>query len=133
MKQTRARRESSDFDGCVIGESLADPTVVNRLNVWRAWISPDQVPSDDRGTMSRWHIYWISCSEADIVRLQAELKPWRWYAHFWRDDRMIVIYHDARFEVDRANQLTWTPAIEHGRAKGIPDEQLDFLMLPHNP
>lgn len=81
--------------------------------------------------MSRWHIYWISCGPADIDRIRAELKPWRWYAHFWRGGDMIVIYHDARFRVDRVDRSTWTPAIEHGRGKGIPDEQLDFLILAH--
>lgn len=125
-------REDSDFDGCVIGESLRDPTIVNGLKVWRAWISPNEVLSDDQGTMNRWHIYWISCGRADIDRIQAELKSWRWYSHFWHGDRMIVIYCDARFEMDRADRSTWTPAIEHGRAKGIPDEQLDFLVLPHD-
>jgi len=67
---------------------------------------------------------------ADIDRLRAQLKTWRWYAHFWRGDELVVIYHDARFEMDRAGPSTWTPAIEHGKAKGIPDAQLDFLMLP---
>jgi len=127
----RATHEESGFDGCVIGESLQDPTIVNRLKVWRAWISPHEVLSDDQGTMSLWHIYWVSCRTADIERIQATLKPWRWYAHFWRGDDMIVIYHDARFQMDRSDRSSWRPAIEHGRRKGIPDEQLDFLMLPH--
>jgi len=131
-KKWRMTREDSDFDGCVIGESLRDPTIINGLRVWRAWISPNEVLSDDQGTMNRWHIYWISCGPPDIDRIQAELKSWRWYSHFWRGDRMIVIYHDARFEMDRADRSTWTSAIEHGRAKGIPDEQLDFLVLPHD-
>src|SRR5262249_20457062 len=121
---------SAAFDGCVIGESLRDPTIINRLAVWRAWISSDELSIDDDGTTSRWHIYWISCSASDIDRIQAALHPWRWYAHFWRDDHMIVIYHDARFEMDRADRSTWTPAIDHGRRKGVPDEQLDFLILP---
>jgi len=122
--------EESDFDGCIVGESLHDPTLVNRLKVWGAWISPGDALSDDQGTMTRWHIYWVSCRSADICRIQAQLKPWRWYAHFWRGDQMIVIYHDARFEMVRADRSTWTPAIEHGKAKGVPHEQLDFLILP---
>ena len=120
------------FDGCVIGESLGDPTIVNRLRVWCAGVSPQELLSDDRGTTSRWHIYWISCGAADIDRIKAELKAWRWYAHFWRDDDLVVVFHDARFEMRRSDRSTWAPAIEHGRAKGIPDEQLDFLILPHD-
>jgi hypothetical protein len=45
---------------------------------------------------------------------------------------MIVIFHDARFDVNRTDRMTWEPAIEHGRAKGIPNEQLDFLILPRD-
>jgi hypothetical protein len=122
----------SDFDGCVIGESLRDHTLINRLRVWKAWISPQEVLTDDEGSMSLWHVYWISCDEAEIDRIQRELKPWRWYAHFWRGRQMIVVYCDARFEVDRTDRSTWTPAIEHGRGKGIPEEQLDFLILPRD-
>jgi hypothetical protein len=44
---------------------------------------------------------------------------------------MIVVYCDKRFELDRFDRASWIPAIEHGKAKGIPDEQLDFLILPH--
>ena len=123
---------SANFDGCVIGESLRDHTLINRLRVWKAWISPHQVLSDDHGSMSLWHIYWISSDAADIDRIQRELKPWRWYAHFWRDNQMIVVYADARFEVDRTDRSTWAPVIEHGKAKGIPDDQLDFLILSHD-
>jgi hypothetical protein len=74
----------------------------------------------------------VTCTAADIDRIRQGLKPWRWYAHFWRAARMIVVYCDARFEMDRFDRSTWTPAIEHGRAKGIPDEHLDFLIIPHD-
>jgi hypothetical protein len=124
--------ETSEFDGCVISESLRDHTLINRLRVWKAWISPHEVLSDDQGTMSLWHVYWISCDATDIECIQRELKPWRWYAHFWRGNRMVVVYCDARFEVDRFDCSTWVPVIEHGKAKGIPDEQLDFLILPRD-
>jgi hypothetical protein len=124
--------ETSDFDGCVIGESLRDPTFINRLRVWRAWISRDAALSDDRGTMTQWHIYWVTCSATEIDRIQRELKPWRWYAHFWRGKQMIAVYCDARFQMDPLDRSTWKPAIAHGKAKGIPDEQLDFLILPHD-
>jgi hypothetical protein len=67
----------ADFDGCVIGESLRDHTVINRLPVWKAWISPQEVLSDDDGSMHLWHIYWVSCDDAEIDLIQRELKPWR--------------------------------------------------------
>jgi cupin fold WbuC family metalloprotein len=121
--------EQARFDGCIIAESLRDPTLIRGLDVWRAWISPRELACDDLGTSTRWHIYWISCSAADIDRIQAELEPWRWYAHFWRGESLIVIFCDARFHLRRADRASWAPAIEHGRAKGIPEDQLDFLIL----
>ena len=117
------------FRGCVIAESLRDPTLINRLEVWRLWITPDEMLSDDAGTMCRWHICWVGCAAEDIERIQRQLKPWRWYAHFWRDRELVVIFSDARFVMDRTDRSTWTAALEHGRAKGIPEEQLDFLII----
>jgi hypothetical protein len=49
-----------------------------------------------------------------------------WYAHFWREDTVIVVYHDRIFKLDRDDRSTWQEAIEHGKAQGIPEEQLDF-------
>jgi hypothetical protein len=69
----------------------------------------------------------------DIDRIQRELKPWRWYAHFWRGNQIIAVYCDARFQMDRVDRSTWKAAIEHGKAKGVPDERLDFLILPRDP
>jgi hypothetical protein len=63
-------RRPAAFDGCVIGESLRDPTLINRLEVWRAWISPHELVSDDQGTMARWHIYWIACDAEDADRIR---------------------------------------------------------------
>src|SRR5262245_66415117 len=111
------RPEEPDFDGCVIRESLRDPTLINQFQVWRIWISPQAIVSDDQGTIAQWHIYWVTCNATDIDRIQSQLKTWRWYAHFWRGSKMIVVYCDARFEVDRLDRSTWIPAIEHGNAK----------------
>jgi hypothetical protein len=86
--------------------------LINRLDVWRAWISPQEMLSDDQGTMARWHIYWIACEAEDVDRMRAELKPWRWYAHFWRGNSMIVIFHDARFDaVDAAGNDYYLEAV----------------------
>jgi len=61
-------RRPAAFDGCVIGESLRDPTLINRFEVWRAWISPEELLADDQGTMARWHIYWIACFSLPLNR-----------------------------------------------------------------
>ena len=48
-----------------------------------------------------------------------------WYAHFFRQQELIVVYQDRMFRVT-VQPDTWTDAIQYGLANGIPEEQLDF-------
>jgi hypothetical protein len=113
--------------GVVIAESLADPTLLNRLRVYRAWVTDDGLRVDATGRIGRWHLYWVVVSDADIGAIGAGLvRDMTWYAHFWRDDRLVVVYPDARFDLHRTDRTTWGPAIAHGLARGVPLEQLDF-------
>ena len=112
--------------GCIIGESLVDPTIINRLPIYRVHISAETLKIDDQGRRGRWHLYWFTCDQTEIPAIQQVLKP-GWYAHFWRDGLITVIYSDALFEMHADDRSTWTAAVDHGRRHGIPDEQLDFL------
>jgi hypothetical protein len=114
-----------DWNGVVIAESLRDPMWINGFPVYRAYVSPDALDLGPGRPPGRWHLYWVRASWADIDGIRSELlEPW--YAHFWNEKRLIVVYADARFEMDRFDQATWRPAVEHGLSKGIPEEQLDF-------
>jgi hypothetical protein len=114
------------FRGVVIAEALKDPTVVNRLSVYRVRITDEGVPIDYEGHTGRWHLYWIGADQETISFIQRETKP-GWYAHFWEGDRLLVIYDDAAFELSRDNRPSWRPAIEHGAKQGIPRGELDFV------
>jgi hypothetical protein len=37
-----------------------------------------------------------------------------------------VVYNDRQFELTKNDKKTWREAIEHGRAQGIPEDELDF-------
>jgi len=39
-----------------------------------------------------------------------------------------VVYNDKQFELSRDDRSTWREAIEHGRAQGIPEDELDFAI-----
>jgi hypothetical protein len=54
-------------------QATAGPYSSDHPLEWRS----EELLSDDEGTMTRWHIHWISCGAADIDRIQAGLKPWR--------------------------------------------------------
>jgi|Deesub1362B_J571_1020462.scaffolds.fasta_scaffold00029_10 hypothetical protein len=113
-----------DWKGSIIAEGLTDPTIINELTVYKATIT-ENMPIDYEGNIGRWHEYGVRCSREEIDTLQPYVKP-GWYAHFWKEDKIIVVYHDKQFELDRNDRSTWREAIDHGKAQGIPENELDF-------
>jgi hypothetical protein len=111
--------------GVVVAEGLHDPAVINDLWVTRAFITGDGQPMDEDGTEGRWHLYWVDASDDEIDRIQAGARR-GWYAHFWRGDRLLVVYDDARFSMYRHDQPTSGPAVDHGLGQGRRGEWLDF-------
>jgi hypothetical protein len=116
---------SGRWHGVVIAEGLHDPAVINDLRVTKAFISGEGQPLDEAGAEGRWHLYWVDVSDEEIDRIQAGTR-YAWYAHFWRADELVVVFDDARFGMDRHDESTWGPAVEHGLGQGLRREWLDF-------
>ena len=114
-----------NWKGVIIAEGLSDPTVINNFSVYKAEITEDNMAIDYQGNTGRWHIYHVKCSREEIDHLQSYLLH-GWYAHFWKKNELIVVYHDRQFELVRNDKRSWEEAIEHGRAQGIPENELDF-------
>jgi len=49
-----------------------------------------------------------------------------WYAHFWKRNKIVVIYGDKQFELKRDDEKTWSEARKYGIEEGIPENELDF-------
>lgn len=118
------READAGWLGVVIAESLRDPALLNELQVVGAHITRDQLPVDESGS-GRWHLYWTRVPSAHVDLVGRWIKH-GWYAHFWSDERLLVVYDDARFEMDRFDRSTWVTAIEHGLGQGLRREWLDF-------
>ena len=114
-----------DWKGDIIAEGLSDPTVINKLSVYEATISEDDMPIDYEGNRGRWHGYGVRCSREEIDALQPYILH-GWYAHFGNENKIIVVYNDKQVELEKRGKSTWREAIEHGRAQGIPEDELDF-------
>lgn len=41
----------------------------------------------------------------------------------------MVVYDQRSFRIDRNDRSTWAEAIEHGKAQGIPEDELEFLQI----
>ncbi len=113
------------WKGAIVAEGLSDPTVINKLSVYEATISEANMPIDYEGHVGRWHGYRVSCSREEIDALQPYILP-GWYAHFWKADRIIVVYYDKQFELLKGDKGRRREAIEHGRAQGIHYRGLSF-------
>jgi len=114
-----------NWKGGIIAEGLSDPTIINKFSVYEATISKDNMPIDYKGNVGRWHGYGVRCSRKEIDALQPYILS-GWYAHFWRGNKIIVVFNDKQFELDKNDKTTWKEAIEHGKRHGIPKKELDF-------
>jgi len=51
------------YHGIVIAEALREPRLINDLGDYRAEISDEGMPIDYKGSVGRWHLYWIEADE----------------------------------------------------------------------
>lgn len=107
-----------DYLGILVEQSLRDPAITQAFRIvsvkrGKFWVFLlHSVPSDD--------------FERHVKLIQSNMvTDGHWYAHYFRDDELVVVYRDAIFHV-LTDPASWGPAIEHGLASGIPREQLDF-------
>jgi hypothetical protein len=76
-----------------------------------------------------WRIYGIEVEDSEItdaiIKVQDAMKVGNWYAHFYNEENLIVVFKDRKFMV-KPDESTWQPVWEYGKQLGIPEEQLDF-------
>lgn len=106
------------YMGIIVEQSLRDPTITKAFEIasvkhggfWTFLL--DTVPGAN--------------FERHVSLIQSNLIPdGRWYVHYFRGNELVVVFHDAVFRIS-TDPASWGPAVEHGLASGIPQEQLDF-------
>lgn len=112
----------SKYKGTIVQESLIDDRILNEFEIVKYKVTND----DDHE--KRWHLISVQDTEEQINKLSANLKPGKWYAHFWSDDDVIAIFPNRIFYFKHSDKSTWVKALEFGKSLGIPKEQLDFLI-----
>lgn len=48
-----------------------------------------------------------------------------YYVHFYRNQELIVVFPQKTFTLTPERE-SWRPAVEYGKAVGIPEEELNF-------
>lgn len=109
------------YKGQIVAESLKDREILNNIKV----LSIKE--TDDENVSDRWHIYSVIVTEEEICIVEQQIKE-HWYAHFWDDTKLIVLFTNKKFICEVKDKISWQLAINYGMSVGIPKEQLNFLM-----
>jgi hypothetical protein len=84
----------------------------------------------EQGIPERWTLLRFTVADADAQRLADALAEildgFGWYADFGSEDETIVVFSGRVFRYARGDRDERAVAEEHGRAHGVPDDQLDW-------
>ncbi len=109
--------EKSTLVGTIVENSLADATFLKKVKV------------EETMVQDLWTVHRVSLREKQLAELTKQVADGPWYAHFWKpgSDDMWVVFKDISYQVKVSDKATWTDALAHGAALGIPPEQMDFV------
>lgn len=108
--------------GIIIENSLENKDVLKLLQIVRTWQDGD------------WILHDVSIDDTQIPLLSKTLTDGPWYMHFWDSGTgdIRVVYRNKVFDIQSADKSTWTDAVAYGKSIGIPERQLDFVMVQNS-
>jgi hypothetical protein len=109
----------NEYHGIIIQQSLKDQSILNGMRILGERVG--------NWTLLRVGIEGERIGEVvKLVKknlLTENSVPY--YAHFYRGQRLIVVFPDKVFYV-KPNKETWSPVLAYGISKGIPADQMDI-------
>src|SRR3989344_934830 len=108
------------YHGIVLDLEFKDPTFPEKFKVF----------AKRKSTTNDWILYGVEIPDKEISqsisKIQENMRDDEpYYAHFYSDNEMLVVFKNKIFKVKPHNS-TWRPIINHGRSLNIPEEQLGF-------
>jgi hypothetical protein len=105
------------YHGILIDQAFTDPSFPETFKVFA------------KKQSGSWKIYGVEIKDSEIGKaingVKKAMKKGKWYCHFYKKDRMWVVFKDGTFQV-RPDKSTWKAIVEYGQKLNIPEEQLDF-------
>ena len=111
----------TEYHGIVIKESLSDQSVLKAMTLLGKKVSADG------WTLLRVGVEGEMIDEV-LKRVKASLLTEDgvpYYAHFYRDDELIVVFPRKLFYVTSKKE-TWGTVVDYGVSNGIPRDQMDI-------
>jgi hypothetical protein len=107
------------YKGTIIENSLSDKSILAKIQIQKTYQSGDWIPHD------------VLVETEQIPELSRYLADGPWYIHLWGpgQDDIKVVFKNKVFDIKFSDKSTWVDAVVYGKSIGIPDEQLDFLIV----
>ncbi|MGA2574057.1 MAG: hypothetical protein ABSF36_07685 [Candidatus Methanomethylicaceae archaeon] len=109
----------TEYHGIIIDKSLRNKKLIEKLNVIGSRRSSTGLvllkisfPAEELGKMIK------------LIQENLVIKE-KYYAHFYRDDELVVIFKDRIFRIS-PEKSSWKPVIDYGLSLKIPIKQLDM-------
>lgn len=105
-------------------ESLKDPRIINQFSVAKVIVEFE--PNSEANKYH--HVFFVKIQPEEVKqKIQAIAKEMKngWYAFFWNDQNLYIVYNQKTFAV-LVNNPDYVAAQNYGRSVGIQDEFLDF-------
>lgn len=116
------------MNGLLLRESLADPSVLDRLHVTRAesWQVQNAAPYQPPVWTANWFKTDDEHADALAEALSQALKPQGWYINAATAEWLYVIFPGRVFKYARGDAAGRAAAQQYARELGIPEAQLDW-------
>ena len=108
------------YHGILVKEGIRDQSILDRMKILGQRVAGGW-------TMLRVAVEDVRLDET-IGLIQENLLAENgipFYAHFYQEDGLIVIFPDRVFQI-RPDKASWKRALEYGKSVGIPSDELDF-------
>lgn len=104
---------ASDFLGVIILESLSDESIMQGVTVLQE--SDIQAPPDDPYPIWSRRLVRIPASDMETfaAKLAANMKE-DFYNHFVDNQRLVVVFKERYFVLDKWDKTTWTKMVQYG-------------------
>ena len=116
--------------GTMIMESLLSGVVLEGVELHVTRIARGDVGDVDAGQPLAWTVIDFEAAEADAERLtrwcQDSLRDGTWYCDLRSDSETFVVFSGRTFRYERNDVAGRDAVVSFGRARGIPESQLDW-------
>lgn len=119
------------FYALIDAASLKKPTILNNFQHYKV-----MVKYEPQSPTSKYHYVFLLQLEENkndeiITTIQQEML-FSWYAFFWSDSRLYIVFNSKKFTVYLPNgweSESYRAAQEFGKTQDIPEEYLDYKKI----